>query len=89
MAKRSRLEVIKNILEIINGHKSIKLTPLLRKSSLASMRFREYYTELLEKDFIKEIIDSKGNKYAVLTDKGFKFLEKYDTIINFIEEFGL
>jgi len=89
MAKRSRLEVIRHILDIINKHKSIKLTPLSRKSSLASDRFKEYYNELLEKGFVREIIDSKNQRYIFLTDKGFKFLEKYRAIVSFIDEFEL
>lgn len=89
MIKRNRLEIIKDILEIIKHHNnSIKLTPLLRKSNLSSSRFKKYYDELLNREFIKENI-TKKNKTIELTNKGFKYLEKYKTIINFIEEFEL
>jgi predicted transcriptional regulator len=56
---------------------------------LSSQRFNEYYAELTEKHFIKEIQDKKGKTFITLTDKGFKFLEKYNIIINFIDDFGL
>jgi len=88
--KRDRLEVIFDFLRIIQEHhNSIKPTPLLRKSNLSSQSFNEYSDELLNKGFIKEIIDKKGKKYITLTDKGFEYLEKYKRILGFIEEFEL
>lgn len=88
--KRERMEVIYNILKIISDNQnSIKPTPLLRKSNLSSNNFNEYYKELTEKEFIKEIFDKKDRKYITLTDKGFLFLEKYKVITGLIEEFDL
>ncbi len=89
MVKRGRLEIIRDILRIIQkNHNSIKRTPLLRKTNISSKRFKDYYGELIEKNFIKEI-DVKGEKRISITDTGMKFLEKYQTIVNFINEFGL
>jgi len=88
--KRDKLEVIFDILKNINdNHNSIRPTPLLRSSNLSSSSFSEYYNELISKGFVKEIVDSKGKKYITLTDKGFKYLEKYRMITGFIEEFEL
>ena len=88
--KRDRLEVIYDILKIIRHYNnSIKPTPLLRYSNLSSQGFSEYLSELLEKGFIKEIIDEKGRKFFTLTDKGFEYLDKYKLIIGFIDEFEL
>jgi len=88
--KRDRLEVIHDILKIISErHNSIKPTPLLRYSNLSSSSFNEYYAELQSKEFVKEIFDKDGRKYITLTDKGFKFIEKYKMIKGFIEEFEL
>jgi predicted transcriptional regulator len=87
--KRGKLEIMKDILFIIREHKnSIKSTPLLRKSNLSSARFQEYFSELKEKKFIKEIEDKNGKSISLM-DKGFKFLERYQTIISFIDEFEL
>jgi predicted transcriptional regulator len=89
MAKRGKLEVIKDILRIIKENKnSIKPTPLLRKSNLSSERFQEYFSELLKKGFVKEEIGRNGS-IICLAEKGFKFLERYKVIIDFIEEFEL
>ncbi len=87
--KRSKLEVIYDILDIIKKNKnSIKMTPLLRHSNLSSERFGKYFSELVEKGFVREIDDENG-KSVTLTDKGFTYLEKYRTIVSFIDEFDL
>ena len=89
MTKRGKLEIIKDVLSIIyKNHNSIKITPLIRQSNISSTRFKEYYSELLNKNLIKEN-SHKENKTISLTDKGHQFLEKYKTIINFINEFEL
>ncbi|MBA1342991.1 MAG: hypothetical protein C5S52_05275 [ANME-2 cluster archaeon] len=88
--RRDRLGVVYDILKIIRQHhNSIKPTPLLRYSNLSSQSFSEYLNELLEKGFVKEITDEKGKKFLTLTDKGFRYLEKYKLILGFIEEFEL
>ena len=89
MVKRGKLEIMRDVLKIIRENRNfIKPTPLLRKSNLSSARFQEYFSELLEKGFIREIED-KNSKSICLTDKGFKFLERYQAIVNFIDEFEL
>lgn len=88
--KRERLEIIFDILKIVgDNHNSIKPTPLLRRSNLSSSGFFEYYDELIAKGFIKEIRNSDGRKYVTLTDRGFRYLEKYRLIRRFIGEFEL
>lgn len=88
--KRGRLEIIRDILSVVRNHdNSIKPTPLLRYSNLSTQGFQEYMAELLDKSFLKEMPDKKGRKFFTLTDKGFKYLEKYSTITGFIEDFGL
>ena len=90
MSKRERLEIIKDMLKIIqDNHNLIKITPLIRKSNLSSQRFNEYFNELIEKEFIKAIKDKDGKKQITLTEKGMNYLDKYKTILGFIEEFEL
>lgn len=90
MVKRGKLEIIRDILKTIQENKNfIKPTPLLRKSNLSSSGFKEYYTDLLERGLIREVTDTKGDKYVILTDRGFRFLDKYNAIIDFIDEFEL
>lgn len=88
--KRDRLEIIYTILKIIQDkNNSIRPTPLLRYTNVSSQSFKEYYDELLQKKFIRKIEDKKGKKTISLTDKGFRFIEKYSYILGFIEEFEL
>jgi len=89
MVKREKLEIIRDILNVIHENRnSIKITPLIRKSNMSTQRFKEYFSELSQKGFVKEI-NSNGEKSISITEKGSKFLEKYKTIVNFIEEFEL
>ena len=88
--KRERLEVIYDILSIIRDkNNSIKPTPLLRYSNLSTTSFKEYYTELISKKLILEVEDKEGKKYISLSEKGFRYLEKYKLILGFIDEFDL
>lgn len=89
MAKRNKLEIIRDILEIVQSHRNkIKPTPLLRRSNISSSNFKQYFQDLIKKKFIKEISTNEG-RFISLTERGYKFLEKYKTIINFIDEFEL
>lgn len=90
MVKRDKLEIIRDILRIIkDNHGHIKMTPLLRKSNLSSKRFADYRTELLRRELIQEMEDRKLGKQILITPKGMEFLEKYRTIVNFVNEFDL
>lgn len=89
MVKRNKLEIVKDILtRIKENHNLIKSTPLLRKSNISTVRFKEYFEELLKNSFVKEVY-IKNNKYISLTEKGNRFLEKYKNIIEFLDEFEL
>ena len=88
--KRDRLEIIYTILKIIQDHRnSIRPTPLLRYANVSSKSFNEYFNELLKKGFVRENMDNKDRKFISLTDKGFKYTEKYKVILGFIDEFEL
>lgn len=90
MKKRGRLEIIKDILRTIQENRnSIRQTPLIRKSNMSTSKFKEYFNELIEKGFVREGKGYSGEKTITLTQKGFNFLERYKTIVNFIEEFEL
>jgi len=89
MTKRNRLEILRDILGIVQNNNGIKPTPLLRQSNISSTRFKKYFNEITEKKFVKEVRGSRGEKLIVLTGNGNKFLEKYKTIVSFIEEFEL
>ena len=93
--KRNRLEIIKDILVVIRDKSGkIKPTHILYKSNLSHQLMDEYLQELISKDFIVEQETIKGkhktkSKTYSITNKGLTFLDKYRTIVEFTESFGL
>lgn len=88
--RRGRLEIIHDILFVIRekGNR-IKPTHILYKSNLSHQMLTEYMNELLEKSFILEEIDRRGNRTYKLTEKGFAYLTDYSTIQKFVDSYGL
>ena len=87
--KRNRLEIIKDILEVIKSKNGkIKPTHILYKSNLSHGMMEQYLSELLEKEFITENLVSGKKTYGV-TEKGFNYLNQYNVIANFTDSFGL
>ncbi len=87
--KRNKLEIIHDILENIRAKNGkIKPTHILYKSNLSYQMMEEYLKELIEKNFIVEIINKSGKTYSI-TNKGNQYLEKYRTIVDFAQSFGL
>ena len=87
--KRNRLEIVKDILEVIkNKSGKIKPTHILYKSNLSYSMMDDYLFELISKNFIEEKISGK-NKTYIIKEKGLEFLEKYSMIEDFTTSFGL
>lgn len=87
--KRDKLEVIHDILQIIkqNGNQ-IKPTPLLRFSNLSSQSFALYEEELLEKKLMLVQMENK-KKFYKITEKGHRYLDQYQMIRTFMQDFDL
>ena len=87
--KRNKLEIIRDILQIIQKKSGkIKPTHVLYKSNLSYQMMTDYIDELIQGGFINEKITGK-NKTYIITDKGNKYLEKYRLIMEFTDSFGL
>lgn len=87
--KRTRLEVVRDILEVIrNKNGKIKPTHILYKSNLSHQMMSTYLTELIEKGFIVEQQTKSGRTYSI-TEKGLTYLSKYNMIVDFTNSFGL
>ncbi|MEK6898796.1 MAG: winged helix-turn-helix domain-containing protein [Nanoarchaeota archaeon] len=87
--KRSRLEIMKDILDVIRSKQGkMKPTHILYKSNLSHQMLEEYLGELKQKNFIVEHKTSEGKRYSV-TERGMAFLDKYKAISEFTEGFGL
>ncbi|MFH1182072.1 MAG: winged helix-turn-helix domain-containing protein [Candidatus Woesearchaeota archaeon] len=88
-AKRGRVEIIDDILQIISGKEGIKPTQIMYKANLSHQMLTDYMGELLSKSFITEKVDKKGRKTYALTDKGFGFLRDYQVIKRFFDSYAL
>lgn len=87
--KRERIEVIKDILQVIQDKNGkIKPTHIMYKSNLSYIMMDEYLKELITKGFIVETITDKSKTYSI-TKKGQDFLEKFRLIKDFMAGFGL
>ena len=90
--KRSRLEVIRDILKVISERADktggIKPTHILYKSNLSYQMMDEYLNELKAKEFVVEKTTKEGKRYMI-TQKGSKFLQEYQTVVGFMDSFGL
>lgn len=90
--KRGRLQIIHDILEAIKlKGGSIKPTHLLYKSNLSHQMMNDYLQDLIGKGFVEisETGKKRKSKQYVLSQKGYEYLKEYQTVINFIESFGL
>lgn len=87
--KRGRLEVMYDIVSTIReNNNSLGPTRLQYQSNLSPQMFREYIAELLEKKFILEFTNGKKRLFS-LTQKGFSFIEQFEVIQSFVDDFNL
>lgn len=88
-AKRSQLEVIRDMLHAIQRKGgTIKPTVLMSKSNLSYKMMQEYLKILFERDMIAEE-KAKGRKTYTLSEKGYAFLTEYQRLERFREAFGI
>jgi predicted transcriptional regulator len=88
-AKRDRVAIIKDILQIISGKSGIKPTQIMYKANLSHQMLVDYMAEIAAKGLIKEEVDKKGRKTYSLTDKGYSFLKDYEVIRRFFDSYAL
>lgn len=87
--KRARLQIIYDILNAIKEKDGrIRPTNVLYKSNLSNQMFDEYMGDLIAKGFVIENRSKSGKTYS-LAQKGFNYLSKYQTILDFTNSFGL
>lgn len=88
--KRSKHEIVKDILKVIvDNQNAIGPTKLLRLSNLSFQMYGEYVADLIDKGFVLEIQVSEKKKSFSVSEKGLKFLEKYDLFLEFLSDFGM
>jgi len=86
--KRTKLEVIKDILEVARNGKQAKITHLIYKANLSNNSIKPYLEELL-KNKLMESRENNGKKYFIITKKGEEFLQEYNKIKILSDSYGL
>ncbi|MCA9485545.1 MAG: DUF4364 family protein [Nanoarchaeota archaeon] len=86
--KRTRLEVIKDILSVLYNGRDVKITHLIYKANLSNNSIKPYVKELLENQLMEEIRTKNKRTYKI-TEKGKDFLEEFEKIKIFSEAYGL
>ena len=86
--KRSRSDIIGDMLTSIREKGEIKPTHLMYKSNLSHTQMQSYLEELVEKNFVKKI-NKSDYEYFTLTPKGYEFLQKLSEMKEFEKTFGL
>jgi len=86
--KRTKLEVIKDILEVLRKNEKVKITHLIYKSNLSNNSIKPHIEELLKNGLIGK--ESENEKtFFTLAKKGEEFLREFNKIKVFSEAYGL
>lgn len=86
--KRNKLEVTRDILEILQRNRQVKITHLIYKANLSNNSIKPYIEYFLKNNLIEEVLD-KGKRFYKITLKGNEFLLEFNKIKIFSESFGL
>jgi len=86
--RRSKFEIIYDILALIQREGKIKPTHVLYKGNLSYDRLKKYINELKEKGLIEEIKEKDKTFYRI-TEQGIKIVEEAKKINEVKNAFGL
>lgn len=88
MPKRSKMEIMHDMLSVIGKFSMVGPTKIIYKANLSHDRFKEYILFLKERELVAES-DQKGKTIFTLTPKGRDFLAKFRQVQELSEAFGL
>lgn len=86
--KRTKLEVIHDILAVLQQHRQLRITRLIYKANLSNNTIKKYIQDLLNKNLIKSE-NLQDKKVYKLTQKGMDFLSEFQKMKLFSEAYGL
>jgi predicted transcriptional regulator len=86
--KRTKLEITKDLLEVLKNHKKVKITHLIYKSNLSNNSIKSYLDPLIKNNLIEQYFENK-KRFFKITAKGNEFLQEFSKIKIFSESYGL
>ena len=86
--KRTKLEVTRDILEVLQKNRQVKITHLIYKSNLSNNSIKSYLENLLKNNLIEQIFNG-DKKFFKITSRGLEFLQEFNRIKLFSESYGL
>lgn len=86
--RRSKIQIVYDLLSAANQKKKIKITHLLYKGNLSHLRLKGYVDDLLKKKLLIEIKEDNHTFYKI-TEQGVKFLSDIEKMREVTEAFGL
>ena len=87
--KRTRIDIIEDMLSsIINKGGRIKPTHMMYKSNMSHSQIKSYLNDLVQKELVRKVKDGNYD-YIIITDEGYKFVEKLKQMREFEKVFGL
>jgi predicted transcriptional regulator len=86
--KRTKLEVIRDMLDVLKKGRQVKITHLIYKANLSSNGIKPYLEELMKNQLVEEVTEEDKRFYKI-SKKGIEFLEEFNKIKIFSESYGL
>lgn len=86
--KRTKLEVTRDILEVLQKNRQVKITHLIYKSNLSNNSIKSYLDNLIKNNLIEQIFNG-DKKFFKITSRGLEFLQEFNRIKLFSESYGL
>jgi len=86
--KRTKLEIIRDILDVLRKKGEVKITHLIYKSNLSNNTIKPYLESLVENKMIELVVNADKKFYRILK-KGEVFLMEFNKIKIFSDSFGL
>ncbi|MEG9194121.1 MAG: winged helix-turn-helix domain-containing protein [Candidatus Methanoglobus sp.] len=80
--KRSRYDIVSEILELSNTPVGVNITKIVYSVNLNFKNAQEIISELIFKGML-EVVDGGGRVRYRTTKKGLEFLSKYENLVSF------
>ena len=86
--RRTKIEIIRDVLEVLRKNKKVKITHIIYKSNLTNNSIKPILENLLENQLIQKISEKEKTLFTI-TKKGEEFLEEFSKMKVFSDAYGI